>query len=118
MKKCYHSVRVWENEKSKVKPKCKKESQKIKTMKMKQSSSQNQEKVVKKKRKTVWNMVENLDKNLAYVSAKADDRMGYKPSKRRLRGAFTILMETVGTLPKTPLRKSNLLWERHVEGFN
>ena len=53
-------------------------------------------------------MVENLDKNLAYVSAKADDRMGYKPSKRRLRGAFTILMETVGTLPKTPLRKKKL----------
>ena len=53
-------------------------------------------------------MVENLDKNLAYVSAKADDRMGYKPSKRRLRDAFTILMVKIGTMPKTPLKKKKL----------
>ena len=50
-------------------------------------------------------MIENLENNLADVSAKADDRLGDKPSKERLRDAFTILMETVGTLPKTPLRK-------------
>ena len=50
-------------------------------------------------------MIENLENNLADVSAEADDRLGDKPSKERLRDAFTILMETVGTLPKTTLRK-------------
>ena len=53
-------------------------------------------------------MIENLENNLADVSAEADDRLGDKPSKERLRDAFTILMQTVSTLPKTTLRKQKL----------